>query len=112
MPPSRQRASQLPGPAAQCPFEERPNRCDSKLCACAYRPSQIDRSLLLSSCKALPPFVSRTGRIGAPFMEFLGYAAASVVGLAFGLFFGRLLNAVVTRWESTATAAKWSIGVI
>jgi hypothetical protein len=45
-------------------------------------------------------------------MELIGYAAAIVVGLAFGLFFGRLLNAVVVNWESTATAVKWSIAAI
>ncbi len=45
-------------------------------------------------------------------MEYIGYAAAIVVGLAFGLYFGRLLTAVVTHWEGTATAVKWSTAVI
>lgn len=45
-------------------------------------------------------------------MEFVGYAAAIILGLALGLFFGRLLNAVIINWENTATAVKGSIGVI
>ncbi len=45
-------------------------------------------------------------------MEVIAYAAAIVVGLALGLFLGRVLNAVVINWESTAAAAKWSLTVI
>ena len=45
-------------------------------------------------------------------MEHVGYAAAIVVGLALGLFCGRLLNAVYVHWESAATAVKASRGLI
>lgn len=45
-------------------------------------------------------------------MEFFRYLAAGMLGLAFGLFFGRLLNAVVANWENTDRAVKSSITVI
>jgi hypothetical protein len=45
-------------------------------------------------------------------MELLRYAAAFLLGLPLGLFFGRLLNAVIVNWESTRTAVRESIAAV
>lgn len=39
-------------------------------------------------------------------MECVGYIAGIAVGLVLGLYFGRLLNAIIVYWESTTTATK------
>ncbi len=41
-------------------------------------------------------------------MEYVASAAATLLGLALGLVFGRLLNAIMVHWEGVATAVKWS----
>ncbi len=45
-------------------------------------------------------------------MDCLWYLAGSIIGLALGLQFGRLLFAILAYWESTETTAKWYISII
>lgn len=45
-------------------------------------------------------------------MDCLWYLAGFVLGLASGLYLGRLLTAIIVNWESTATAVKWSTSII
>lgn len=45
-------------------------------------------------------------------MDCLWYVAGSVVGLALGLQFGRLLFAILAYWESTETAGRWYKSII
>lgn len=46
------------------------------------------------------------------YMHIAWYVAATALGLALGLHFGRLLTAVVAHWESTKIASKVSMAVI
>jgi len=45
-------------------------------------------------------------------MDYLWYVAGFGLGLSFGLYFGRLLTAIIAHWESTAAAAKWYTSII
>jgi len=45
-------------------------------------------------------------------MDLIDLLGPGVVGLALGIYFGRLLKAVLANWEGTATAVKWSITAI
>ena len=45
-------------------------------------------------------------------MDWLWYIAGIMFGLPLGLYFGRLLTAIVANWESSAVAVKWSTSII
>lgn len=45
-------------------------------------------------------------------MDCLWFLAGSIVGLALGLQFGRLLFAILAHWENTETATKCYISII
>jgi hypothetical protein len=45
-------------------------------------------------------------------MDTAWYATSSVLGLALGLYFGRLLTAVIVHWESTKTVSRVSVALV
>ena len=45
-------------------------------------------------------------------MNYLWYVAGFGIGLAMGVYFGRILTAIIANWESAAVAVKWSTSIM